>query len=286
MALMHEACFRLVQASLLSMLLSNRALAQQFTPVPGPPTELACSSFPASNALFDDSYRPLWSCNDEVVGDMWKRFSFEDACDLSRPLGRTFNALQLLAYAGTPNPSCDSSGLSMLDWAYCWAGNAIAELDAGCDAGPGERAYTEFVPALSNYTELYFTFFYSETVVQRAGTLVHEARHADGRCEHAGNCPRGTSCDENYGYQSCTGTVSGSGAGANTYQVDYLLSFVHRARADWTSTPIHDNALDEATEIVTRGFAEDPCWRPDSTGAHVCTCGCGSTSPPEPPWFP
>jgi hypothetical protein len=58
-------------------------------------------------------------------------------------------------------------------------------LDARCGNGSYD-AYTWW-GWQDNKTELYLGYFYNEPVVARAATLVHEARHADGKGHDAGN---------------------------------------------------------------------------------------------------
>jgi hypothetical protein len=93
---------------------------------------------------------------------------------------------------------------------------------------------------------LKWPFFYGEVVVERAGTIVHEARHAGGKGHNGGSsCPRGSSCDTNWGYK-----------GANMYQVLYLWWFyVDGTR---TTTGMRNYARQEGQRIIDRGFVTNP----------------------------
>lgn len=219
---------------------------------------------------FDAFVAPLWGCTQRLIDDAWNRFHFDegdwdegfgwnDACNQDQPLMRTFNALLFMAHSVTANPTCspDDSD-NVVTWSYCWAGEAIDELDGRCGDG-SERAWTSWVPGFQ-WTDLYWPFFYDETVVQRAGTIFHEARHAHGWCEHQGNCPRGASCDPNWG-DGCVGIGSGPGPGANQYQVQWLSWYLNSARPEWTSPGLAESAWSEANDILIGGFEQDPGFR-------------------------
>jgi hypothetical protein len=230
---------------------------------------------------FDSFYAANWSCDRSVYMDMVNRFAMDkgdwdgergwnDACNDNLPLKRTFNALQLLAYGVTNNPTCNRNNANVAFWAYCYAGNAIDELDASCDGGA--RAVTSILPGIQ-YTELMQAFFYDETVVQRAATIFHEARHAEGKCEHTSGCLDGNdSCDPGYN-EGCVGLISkGGGPGANGYTVRWLAGFATSAQAGWTNTSTRENAVKEANYYLWRRFEKNPCFWLDSNGKGVRTC--------------
>lgn len=245
------------------------------------PSQAATCSRVASSAQFDSFYGALWGCQQSRIDDMWSRFSFdradwdegfgyEDVCNDSLPLKRTFNALQLLAYGVTANPTCSTSSSNVGMWAYCWAGNSIDELDARC--GESARATTRFGVGVDNWTQLYSPFFYDETVVQRAGTIFHESRHAQGWCSHTDSCLDGSgSCDPNWG-SGCVGVGSSSGKGANAYTVLYMNWFATTARSSWINDTIRADAVAEANRYLNRRFGTDPCFRMNSAGFTFSTC--------------
>jgi hypothetical protein len=238
-----------------------------------------CSRVPT--AKFDSFYAPKWGCQQVFVNDMWSRFDFDhddwdqgfgydDPCNDNLPLKRTFNALMLLGYGVTNTPTCSTSSANVGMWAYCWSGNSIDELDGMCGNSP--RARTNYTPGIDNYTNLYMAFFYDETVVQRAGTIFHEARHAQGFCSHTSGCVDGNdSCDPNFN-NGCVGVGSGSGRGANAYTVLYMNWFATTARPDWINQSIKDDAIAEATRYLNNRFETDPCFRLDSNGFSFQTC--------------
>jgi hypothetical protein len=243
----------------------------------------ATCTYVTTGDQFDNFYMSGWGCNQAAINDMWSRFAFhkddwdegfgyEAPCDNARPLARTFNALQLLAYSHTNAPTCTTTGSNVLDWAYCWAGDNLDELDGRCGSGnlvDGGRAYTQGGPVIDNYTELYWKFFYGETVVQRAGTIFHEARHMDA-CLHNGNggCPSGgDSCDREYN-GGCLGWWSGKGA--NAYTV--LYSWWFASTAVWVAPGAKANAVSEANNYLAKKFNTNPCFRINSAGASYSVC--------------
>lgn len=235
----------------------------------------------ASSAQFDSFYAPLWGCQQVFINDMWSRFhfdhddwdqgfGFEDACNDTLPLKRTFNALQLLAYGVTATPTCSTSSSNVGLWGYCWAGSNIDELDGRCGDSP--RAKTAIGPVIDNHTELFMPFFFDETVVQRAGTIFHEARHANGWCVHTNSCADGTgSCDPNF-WSGCVGVGSSSGVGANGYTVLYMNWFATTARAGWINAAIRADAVAEGNHYLTSRFGTDPCFRMNSGGGTFNVC--------------
>ena len=155
----------------------------------------------------------------------------------------------------------------------------IDELDAMCTGGRTSRAYTAYGPIIDNYTELYMPFFYNENVLQKAGTLMHEARHADW-CGHSGNswlqlvgkgCISGsTSCDKSF-EDGCSGVGSPSGKGANGVQALWLWWFTFDADNFHGTNPLRDMARDEANRILDTMFDEAPCFNITRNGAKVVT---------------
>ena len=223
----------------------------------------------------DGFFSSLWSCDKPVYMDMIKRFAMDkgdwdgergwnDCCNDNLPLKRTFNALQVLAYSITNSPNCNTAGNHNVGhWAYCYAGNAIDELDGSCSAE--SRANTRRVPGAQR-TELRQPFFYDETVGERAATVFHEARHAEGWCAHTEGCADGgRSCDPTF-ETGCVGWNSSNGPGANGYTVIYLHWFATTAQPHWINPTIRENAVSEANYYLLRRFEQEPCIRMDSNG--------------------
>jgi len=191
----------------------------------------------------------VWAHFDFDKGDWDEGFGWDDACNIDQPLARTFNALWLLAYSAEDyaKSTSDFSG-NALRWAYPYSASNIDELDGRCGSGDknkGARA-TTYTGLQDNRTVLKWPFFYGEVVVQRAGTILHEARHAGGKSHNGGSgCPRGKSCDTNWNYE-----------GANMYQALYLWWF--RVDGTRTTTGMKNWAKSEAQNIIDRAFNTNP----------------------------
>lgn len=265
-----------MKAATLAGLVALGAIAASSAPVLA---QGACGRTAAED-MYDGFYGANWSCNTSTMMEMVNRFAMDkgdwdgergwsQGCNDRLPLKRTFNTLQLLAYSITNTPTCSTSSPNVGHWAYCWSGNAIDELDGSCKTGA--RAVTSIVPGF-HFTRLQQPFFYDETVIQRAATVFHEARHAHGDCRHTSGCADGNdSCDPNY-LNGCVGIGSGSGRGANGYTVLYLHWFATTARPGWISNPIRENAVNEANRYLNRRFEQDPCFRLSSSGHMIKTC--------------
>lgn len=222
-----------------------------------------CYYQPGNNTSSGDSFYGSAICNQAMIDQFWHHFSFDkndwdsgfgynDPCNIDKPLARTFNALYLLAYSAQDyaQSTNDFSG-NALRWGYPYSASKIDELDGRCGSGDkdtGARATTYWGGWIfvNDRTELKWPFFYNENVVERAGTIVHEARHADGKGHNGGsNCPRGASCDSEWTYY-----------GGNTYQALYLWWFyVDGTR---TTSAMRDFAKIEAQRIIDRGFVTTP----------------------------
>lgn len=224
---------------------------------------------------FQEWVNYFWNAYDFDKGDWDQGFGFSNACDTRLPLGRTFNGIYVLNYADGPSGKSrnDFSG-SILHWGGNYSMREIDELDARC--GTAKRAYTRWGIIIDNYTELYIPFFYNENVVERAATILHEARHADW-CGHNGNdgsnsCPSGSdSCDESFS-NGCSGIGSPSGRGASGYQALWLWWFTVDADTITGTSTRKDFARDEANRIFSTMFDIDPCINITSSGAVIDTC--------------
>lgn len=226
--------------------------------MPNPDT---CFWMPGDNNDSGDNFYGAFTCDQAYIDQFWDHFDFdkgdwddgfgwEAACDLARPLARTFNALYLLAYSAEDyaTSTSDFSG-NALRWAYPYAATKIDELDGRCGSGSatsGARATTYTGAFVDDRTVLKWPFFYGEVVVERAGTILHESRHAAGKGHNGGSsCPRKKSCDTNWAYK-----------GANMYQVLYLWWFyVDGTR---TTTGMRNYARQEGQRIIDRGFVTNP----------------------------
>jgi len=133
-----------------------------------------------SQAFFDWA----WGAYDFDEGDWNEGFGHEDRWNRTKALARTMAGLYCLVYSpGAGN--WDPAG-NILQWGWRYASRHIDELDARCGDGSA-IASTRYGIIIDNYTNLYLGFFYGQGVVLRAGTIVHEARHADWKGHDDGN---------------------------------------------------------------------------------------------------
>ena len=226
---------------------------------------------PWATQHYDAFFSRVLPCTGEFIDDVWTRFNLdqdewqqfgvvEGGCNYNMPLGRTISALEIMAFAGTPNPHCDWESDLVLDWAYCFAGNAISELTPVCDGG-GKSATTYYAIQLDYRTELHKPFFYDADVPRRVATLFHEARHADGWCIHSGACDAGQdACDRTFD-DGCVGAGSSSGRGAYAWSVIYLQRYLRDSRPELFDQVIHERVRQSANVILGRNFESDPCFR-------------------------
>jgi hypothetical protein len=218
----------------------------------------------------------FWSGYDFHSWDWPNSFGLNDACNLTLPLGRTFNSIVVLHYAMPVDPTStgDFSG-NILHWGGNYALREIDELDATCATG-SPAAHTVWGPVIDNYTDLNQDFFYGMNVIERAGALVHEARHAD-YCGHNGNdgtnpCAEAiASCDESFN-DGCSGVGSPTGQGANAFEVAWLWWFTVEADAGYGTTSHKELARDMANAILDGRFDVRPCFNITTTGQIVTTC--------------
>jgi len=178
--------------------------------------------------------------------------------------------MQLLQYGVTANPSCSmKDGTKFGEWANCWAGKEIDHLNGKCGTSSA-IAHTSWVPWLG-YTDVYKRFFYEQTVVGRASSIIHEARHAQGWCSHKGSCKRGNSCDPDF-WNGCVGFGSSKGAGANAYQVIWLNHLAVRGRPERVNKAMKQAAVAYARSLLTDAFEKIPCLTMTDDGSIYEKC--------------
>lgn len=205
------------------------------------------ASVPDLNTSGDNLYAPricwqpfidwAWEAFDFDKGDWDDGFGYDQVCDNTRPLCRTLSGVWCLTYS-SPNFPSESYDSNILEWGCRFARNAIDELDARCGSG-GKFAHTQWGPIVDNYTELYLPFFYQQGVSLRAGTLIHESRHADGKGHDSGGN------DSSWGYN-----------GAWRWQVCWLAWFA--AAGTQTSLAMKTQAKQRANNIINNNFVTHP----------------------------
>jgi hypothetical protein len=216
-----------------------------------------------------DELSSYWEARPDMRRDMWNRFHMRDGgwglsldqtqsmgwelpTNTTYPLARTFNALAFLAWGATDQPSCAKRS-ALPQYAYCWAGDAIDELWAGCgDVEDTAAARTFTGLATDDRVELYLPFFYKYPVPVRASTIVHEARHAEG-------------CPHNHGTQDVAyrfGCSDTSGQyGAWSWTINYLKALLGNDRPGFVTDTSRQQAQAFADTAIVLGFMRSPCWR-------------------------
>jgi hypothetical protein len=228
------------------------------------PAGATTCTFPATdnNASLDNALIG-YACEQGFINEAWDWFDFkkdywddgfgyDQACDIARPLARTFNAIYLMKAA-------------TWGW-YDWSSDKIDDMRARCwydHSGDDILGATWSGAFVDDRTEFYITFFYQNSsgslydAVKRASTIVHEARHYD--VGHIGDseCPRGGSCDTSWGSD-----------GANTFQVKFLRDF-YCTDLDLITPTMRRYAADRANAILSGGYKNTPSF----TFNDLLTCG-------------
>lgn len=220
----------------------------------------SCSASPGDlNASGDNLYIPrscyqpfidwVWDAYDFDKGDWDDGFGYYQACDVGRPLARTFNGLWCLEYSA-PDYWDESYSKPIINWAGRYARENLDELDGRCGSWSGPFATTYWGPIIDNKTELYMRFFFEAAVSQRAGTIIHEARHASWKGHD--NDPD----DSSWGYN-----------GAWRYHVSWLAWFTFKCEN--TSAAMKTAAVQRANNILNNNFTTEPGFRISSTGTKI-----------------
>jgi hypothetical protein len=205
----------------------------------------------------DQLYMDFWRCQQTYIDFFWNNYDFDeedwdqgfgyhDPCNLDLPMARTFNALIALHYSAADYATDpDDRNGSILRWGGSFSQTNIDELNARCASSTGAAAGTENDFGPDNYTDLYLPFFYGFNVVERAGSILHEARHASGVDHSSCSCPRGRSCDSNWALN-----------GANRYESVWLWDFSQFAVN--TTFTLKQRARDFGNNLLRTSFCQDP----------------------------
>jgi hypothetical protein len=211
------------------------------------------------NASGDNLYGPR-SCPQDFIDWAWDAYDFDKEdwdqgfgwsapCDVSLPLGRTFNGVWCLEFSA-PDADNESYDKPIINWAGRFARDNIDELDARCGTSSTRIAKTWSGAFVDDRTELYLPYFYGPTVPMRAGTLIHEARHANGVSHNSGGN------DSSWGYN-----------GAWRFQVSWLAWFARACQN--TTLALKASAVQRANVILDRNFVTDPGFRIGLSGIVV-----------------
>ncbi|WP_293032177.1 hypothetical protein [Natronococcus sp.] len=219
------------------------------------------ATVPDKDASGDNLYGDV-ICSQTYIDYFWETYGFEgnksywddgfgweNPCDTSKPLARTFNACYLLTYSAEDYRN-DDWDAPMLNWARRYVRENTSRHRAKC--GDGSAIAASFRGwFIKNRVELYRGFFFKHTVPERAGTLVHEARHQGGK-SHNDEFPPGSiygegrdGADSDWDFQ-----------GAWMYNALYLWWFY--AEGARTTSAMKQRAKHRGNLIINNAFAEHP----------------------------
>ncbi|MCA1623239.1 MAG: hypothetical protein LC768_11560 [Acidobacteria bacterium] len=216
---------------------------------------------PNKNASGDNFYG-AFICDQVYIDYFWNTYGFsgnknywddgfgwDDPCNTDQPLARTFNACYLLTYSAEDYFN-DSWNSPILNWGRRYVRNNIDDLRSKC--GDGSAIATAFSGVFVNdRVELYLGFFYAESVVERAATLLHEARHMGGK-SHNADFPAGSI----YGEGNSGADSSWDYQGAWMYGVLYLWWFY--AAGARTTSAMRERARQIGNRDIDNAFAKHP----------------------------
>ena len=234
-------------------------------------------------------FTPRWIYWQGFVNDMYGRFKLSyrwqgawtgDITDHRRPMHRLLSGLTVLAFGTTDTPGCP--GYVNADTAYCWAGNVINQgLVPACQSSnyPDANAqmfawHDDIWHGFARYTQVWvYPGFFDLPAIDRAGMIVHEARHAEG-CTHNAGVK-----DQSY----LSGCQEYTAPGAYAYELYYLADYARRSveRSYWSTPSIRKRAVDSANQAMAF-MVKSPCWEVGADGNYywstnplVWQSGCG-----------
>jgi hypothetical protein len=212
-----------------------------------------------NNTSGDALYGPR-SCNQAFVDWAWNAhgfrksywddgFGYYDACNINKPLARTFDAFWLLNYSANDYWNEQWSN-NILHWGRRYVRNQLDDLRSKCGDGSAfATAWHGFF--VDDRVELYMGFWYTLNVAGRAGTLVHESRHIGGK-SHNANFPSGSA----YGAGSSGADSSWGYKGAWMYDTLYLWWFYADGRR--STNALRQSAKQRANFMIDNAFATHP----------------------------
>jgi hypothetical protein len=178
-----------------------------------------------------------WDAHDFDEGDWDDGFGFDSVCDMNLPLGRALAGVWCLNYSADDYMNEDYSS-DILHWGCRYVRENIDELDARCGDGNTIATTRTGGTGVDEWTQLFLLFF-EQGVSLRAGTLVHESRHAGGNSHDDENN------DSSWEYN-----------GAWRWQVCWLAWFAFAGQR--TSAALKTIARQRANTIIDSNFTTHP----------------------------
>lgn len=237
----------------------------------------------------DNESQGDWSydgwCTQAFINEMWHpdNWGFDtdnwnggfgasiNPCDRRLPLARMLVSLYVFKNSWGPTTPNDELGL-ILKNAYPWAKGQTDEVDAACDRGDGVlETYAKYREDAGNeYTQFYWGFFYGQSVPERAMSIFHESRHADG-CSHNA-MDLGSSVDDSWNdgcewswWEDNDGMSElPSEAGARQYEAMWGWAFYKYGQN--TTPALRARALAAVNDIFHYNYRHRPCFRVGTDG--------------------
>lgn len=241
----------------------------------GWPTSSTSDSY-IDSLIYWNSWLGVESCgqlhsryDSEVIfqNNTWDEgFGWNDPCNATKPMKRAINSFWVIEHASdTMNAPGDYSG-GVIHWAWDYIKAKTPEFEGSCSSSAIAATNTNgfcFWPFCGDERIRLMLPFWDQNVATRAGTLIHEARHAGGYDHNASDssCPREGSCDTSYSYR-----------GANTLQVQWLAQYYRSGNA--SNYAARSAALGRANHILRRGYATCPNVQLNSAGYFYTVPGC------------
>ena len=223
-----------------------------------------------SNSYFDGVENHPWYCSGSQINyitdfgpfsDSWadKGGTDNEVCSVHQdydrywntpdtPLGRMLNGFSHIVYANAAGSSLDRTR-SRNDFDYYntmtrWMSAAVYQysfwIDGLCARVCTASGFCTFATTFDRRVlnrrdriEFYQTFYYDIDSLQRAATIVHEARHAFPVTHDGNSCSNGGSCDEQW-----------TTAGANTFEMLWLSAYKWANQDDIDAYPFHQKPGD------------------------------------------
>ena len=183
-----------------------------------------------------------------IDGDSWKGHGGRDGCNTSKPTGRFFTGLVALEETAPMKfwPNTTKTGGNILQWGAGWAWQVIDETKVHCGRGTvalcKNCSVWDPVEWATDFEIICYVppYFYGQNVEERASTLMHEARHWDGKTHNRGNR------DSSFGYN-----------GAWAYEVSWLSWYAGVA------TPAPKGLRCDAQALANKYISDEFKTKPD-----------------------
>jgi hypothetical protein len=192
-----------------------------------------------NEASGDTRFSKILGCDQYYIDKFWDDFNmlefnwndgfgYHNVCNNNFALGRMMNSI--LALHITKSPRYKNS---ILNWAYNYTEGNITTLTAACGDGTLNARNR-----LSVVTIFMSGIYGDQTVIRRAGILLHEARHTSKPHNGGNSCNSGASCDSSWHFK-----------GSNQYHVLWLWWYGRHSK--------------HSTEALRNDALRDARWRHD-----------------------